>query len=89
VGELGHARDLLAHDVANRLDLRPGDAGQRVGDLGELAGVPVVEVDDLLDEGELALDGAGGVDLRQGADREGAELVGDRVQAVLPLVEWW
>src|SRR3954454_16709449 len=87
-GELGDAADLVADDAADRLELLAGDAGQRVRDLGQLTGVLVVEVHDLLDEGELALDGLGDVDLREVADgRVGAELVGDGVEAVLPAVE--
>src|SRR4029453_17283005 len=58
------------------------------GDLGELAGVLVLELNDLRDEGELALDGLGGIDVWEVADAgEGPELVGHGVQAVLPAVQ--
>src|SRR4051794_4132595 len=53
-GGVGDTLDLVAHGTADGLDLLAGGAGEGVGDLGELAGVLVVELDDLLDEGELA-----------------------------------
>src|SRR3954447_5556122 len=84
-GGLGGALEPVAHGAADGLDLLAGGTGEGVGDLGELAGVLVVELDNLRDEGELPLDGLGGIELREVTDAgEGPELVGHGVQAVLP-----
>src|SRR3954451_1314964 len=87
-GAVGDALHLLAHGAADRIDLLAGDAGQRVGNLGQGAGVLVVEVHDPLEDGELLLDGLGGVQLRNGGEgREGPELVGDGAHAALPALQ--
>src|SRR3954468_24373885 len=73
-GGLGGALEPVAHGAADGLDLLAGGTGEGVGDLGELAGVLVVELDNLLDEGELPLDAVGGVELRKDVEgRDGLE----------------
>src|SRR3954449_10817639 len=87
-GGVGDALHLLAHGAADRLDLLAGDAGQRVGNLGQGAGVLMVEVHSPVEDGELPLDGLGGVELRKGGEgREGPELVGDGAHAALPTLQ--